>query len=301
MSGKFGIVYKLFAFMLIISIVLAALSVCALYPTLRTFFTQVDELELTSAAADYVKTIFGSSPEGLTEAYDNLAAKWDQFSDILYTNSTMINLAVFLCAVIYVLFIVFLMWGLYSVSDVINHGMSSNSKFGFASNLVYNFVKAMRFAFLYALCSLAFYAVGVLLIWAAFVSVFAVSAYLGCMVFCLIVFFMLALRSSLFACWIPAMTEGGEGAVSGLKISLRIAKKRFGKLFSMYFAYYIAVFSFAVIFGLVTFGIGFLLIVAASLVHAQVINLVFYYRYNGKRYYIDVLNVVDPSIKQRSL
>ena len=301
MTARFSTIYKLFLFLLVLAIVFAALSVSVLYPTLTDFIDQVKELEIVPAIGDYASTIFGSQPAEQEAAYAHLEDIYQSFLDIIAGNSVRINVAIVLAILLYFVFVIFMMWGMYSVSDIMHNYMSSNSKFGFASNLVANFVKAMRFSLLYTAISLLYYAVGVFLVWLLFVTAFKLSAMVGCFLTLLIFFALTALRRTVLAGWAPAMVSDGMSVTEALKESGKMAKDRFSYLMGWYFAYYLIVFAIAIVFGLVTFGIGFIFVVIASLMHAQIFDLVVYYRYKGKRYYVDVLNVVDPNIKQRTL
>lgn len=300
MSARFSTVYKLFLFLLVLALIASAVSVGVLLPTLSGFIDQVRELQIADAIGDYAKTIFGDIPEAQEAAYAHLEEVYAGFKSIIEGNSLMINVAIILAILLYFVFVIFMMWGMYSVSDIIHNYMSSNSKFGFASNLVVNFVKAMRYASLYTLVSLVYYALGAFIVWLLFISVFKASAFVGCMVSLLVFFFLTALRSALFAGWAPAIVADGMSTTAALAESFKMAKQRFSALMGWYFAYYILVFSLAILFAVVTLGIGAVLVVIVSLFHTRIFDMVVYYRYKGKRYYVDVFNVIDPTVKQRT-
>ncbi len=301
MSARFTTVYKLFVFLLIVATLATGVAVGVLYPTLADFIDQVKELQIGQAIAEYAQTVFGSEPGAQETAYDNIVAVYHSFLDLIDGNSFAINLAIVLAILLYFAFIVFMMWGMYSVSDIIHNFMSSNSKFGFASNLIVNFVRAMRYALLYAAVSLIYYAVGVFIVWLLFISVFKLSAFVGCAVTLAVFFLLTAIRSTVLAGWAPAMVSDNMTATSALRKSAEMAKSRFGYLLGWYFAYYLVIFALAILIGVVTFGIGSVFIIIASLMLSRIFDMVVYYRYTGKRYYTDVMNVVDPTIKQRTI
>ena len=301
MSARFSTVYKLFLFLLVLAIVAAAVSVGVLLPTLSGFIDQVGELQILKAVGDYAKTIFGDQPDAQQAAYARLVETYDSFLGIIDGNSLMINLAIVLAVLLYFVFILFMMWGMYCISDITHNYMSSNSKFGFASNLVVNFVRAMRYASLYTLLSLVYYALGMFIVWLLFLTVYKGSAFVGCMMTLLVFFVLTAVRSSLFAGWAPAMVADDMTARAALGESFRMARDRFGSLFGWYFGYYVLVFSATILLGVVTFGIGSVFVVIVSLFHTRIFDMVVYYRYKGKRYYVDVFNVIDPTIKQRTI
>lgn len=301
MSARFSTAYKLFLFLIVLALIASAVSVGILFPTLADFIEQVEELQVLKSIGEYAKTIFGDQPEAQASAYAHLEEVYGQFLAIIDSNSFRINLAIVLAILLYFVFVLFMMWGMYSVSDIMHNYMSSNSKFGFASNLIVNFVRAMRYASLYTLLSLVYYALGVFAAWLLFITVFKVSALLGCMITLLVFFLLTALRSALFAGWVPAMVSDGMTARAALVESFRMAKARFSSLLGWYLAYYVLIFAATILIGVVTFGIGSVFVVIVSLLHARIFDMVVYYRYKGKRYYVDVFNVIDPTIKQRTI
>ena len=75
----------------------------------------------------------------------------------------------------------------------------------------------------------------------------------------------------------------------------------FGLLMSWYFAYYVLMFAATILLGVATFGIGSVFVIIVALLHTRIFDMVVYYRYKGRRYYVDVFNVIDPTIKQRTI
>ncbi len=301
LTSRFSITYKLLVFVLIVTFLFSVLTVCALYPTLADLRNNMNELALGDAIGNYVREALKGEPELQAQAYENLSSKFDQAGDIIRNNSLQINLSIVWFVLIYLLYVVFFSWGQYCVSDVINHHMSSNSKFGFSSNLIVNFKKAMRYSLLYTAITIGFMIVVALLFWLSFATLFKVAPVLGLASAVGIFVLAMAVRRALLFGWIPAMVSDGLGVVDGLKKAISLLKQRFAYALGLYVVYYIAWFALTVAITLFTFGVGTLFAISISLALAQACDLVIYYRTVGKRYYIDVLNVVDPSIKQRSL
>ena len=251
LTSRFSITYKLLVFLIVITFLFSVLTVCAVYPTLSDLRNNMNELDLGNAVKGYVREALQGNPEKQAEAYEMLSAKFDQATEIVRNNSLQINLSIVWLVLLYLLYVVFFSWGQYCVSDVINHHMSSNSKFGFSSNLIVNFKKAMRYSLLYTAITIGFMIVVALLYWLSFATLFKVAPLIG----------LASAVAIFYVSWI------------GLTIAI----------------------------SLFTFFVGTLFAISVSLALAQACDLVIYYRTVGKRYYIDVLNVVDPSIKQRSL
>ena len=301
LTSRFSITYKLLVFLIVITFLFSVLTVCAVYPTLSDLRNNMNELDLGNAVKGYVREALQGNPEKQAEAYEMLSAKFDQATEIVRNNSLQINLSIVWLVLIYLLYVVFFSWGQYCVSDVINHHMSSNSKFGFSSNLIVNFKKAMRYSLLYTAITIGFMIVVALLYWLSFATLFKVAPLIGLASAVAIFVFAMALRRALLFGWIPAMVADGLDVVDGLKKAMSLLKQRFTYAFGLYLIYYVAWLGLTIAITVFTFFVGTLFAISVSLALAQACDLVIYYRTVGKRYYIDVLNVVDPSIKQRSI
>lgn len=301
LTSRFSIVYKLLVFLIVVTFLFSVLTVCAIYPTLSDLRNNMNELDLGNAVKGYVREALQGNPEKQAEAYEMLSAKFDQATEIVRNNSLQINLSIVWLVLIYLLYVVFFSWGQYCVSDVINHHMSSNSKFGFSSNLIVNFKKAMRYSLLYTAITIGFMIVVALLYWLSFATLFKVAPLIGLASAVAIFVFAMALRRALLFGWIPAMVADGLDVVDALKKAGSLLKQRFTYAFGLYLIYYVAWLGLTIAITVFTFFVGTLFAISVSLALAQACDLVIYYRTVGKRYYIDVLNVVDPSIKQRSI
>lgn len=301
LTSRFSITYKLLVFLIVITFLFSVLTVCVIYPTLAGLRNNMHELDLGNAIRTYVHEALQGNPDKQAEAYDMLSAKFDQAGEIIRNNSLQINLSIVWLVLLYLLYVVFFSWGQYCVSDVINHHMSSNSKFGFSSNLIVNFKKAMRYSLMYTAITIGFMIVVALLYLLSFATLFKVAPMVGLFSAVAIFVVAMAVRRALLFGWIPAMVSDGLGVIDGLKKAMSLLKQRFSYAFGLYLIYYVAWLGLTVAISLFTFFVGTLFAISVSLALAQACDLVIYYRTVGKRYYIDVLNVVDPSIKQRSL
>lgn len=301
LTSRFSITYKLLVFLLVLTFVFSVLMVCAVYPTISDLRNNINELGLGDAIKNYVREALKGEPQLQAQAYEELSSKFDTAAEIVRNNNLQINLSIVWLVLLYLLYVVFFSWGQYCVSDVMNHHMSSNSKFGFSSNLIVNFKKAMCYALLYTAITIAFMIVVALFFWLSFATLFKVAPIVGLASAVGIFVLALAVRRALLFGWVPAMVADGLGVTDGLKKGMSLLKQRFAYALGLYVIYYIAWLGLTLAITVFTFFVGTLFAISISLALAQVCDLVIYYRTVGKRYYIDVLNVVDPSIKQRSI
>ena len=81
--------------------------------------------------------------------------------------------------------------------------------------------------------------------------------------------------------------------------NFKVAQKYFLDALGMYFMVYLIALILSAVVGVLTFGIGFMIVVSMCTVFAQAYDLVNYYHYCGKKYYRDAQSVVDPTKKYK--
>lgn len=85
--------------------------------------------------------------------------------------------------------------------------------------------------------------------------------------------------------------------VQALKYNFKALKERFTATFGTYFIYGIIMAMLTVTSLIVTFGVGTIVLLAASLVFVRIMNMVSYYHINGLKYYKADNVVIDNTRK----
>lgn len=302
-TSRFSLLYKVIAYLLLITIIFSVLGVAAFVPTLKGVISELKNIGIKESLINYVNALLKGDASGsnitINEAYNNLVISIDKVFHVLDNHDT----AVIVASVFLFAFIILFMYAYhlvyYTTSGVIHAFMSSNSRYGFASNFVANLKKSSLFSVLYTPLVVIYYLLSIMLIVVLTLVASKINGYFGIWFGYLLSVALLALRRTLFAAWIPAMVVDGKNPIEALKINEKFIQKRFLKLFSYYFTAYMTSIVALAIFTILTAAVATIFMFAAILVIFQVIDMVEYYTYFGYKYYIDDQTVVDPKRKYR--
>lgn len=309
--SKYSLVYKIAIALIILLVIFCVIGYAILAPTLSSFVKELQTLNLDDTIKEYLSSVFkgvqsGDAGEGLidnngeqTAEYQKLVQGIKDAVEIFKNNLGAIWGSIVAIVLLIILFSIVYYVFLYTVTDIMNAFMSSDSEYGFTSNLVANLAKSLKFSLAYVGLSL------VLLAFMISLSVglgFLFSAWnnlAGIMVSYFTLLLMLSIKRALFAGWMSAYLVSDMTLKESLVANFKIAQKYFRDALGMYFMVYLIALIFSVVVGILTFGIGFMIVVSMCTVYAQAYDLVNYYHYCGKKYYKDAQNVVDPTKKYK--
>ena len=309
--SKYSLVYKLAIALILVLVILCVIGYAILAPTLSSFVKELRTLNLDDTIKEYLSSVFkgvqsDDAGEGLidnyggqTVEYQNLVQGIKDAVEIFRNNLGAIWGGIVAIVLLIILFSVFYYVFLYTVTDIMNAFMSSDSEYGFTSNLVANLAKSVKFSLTYVGLSL------VLLAFIISLSVglgFLFSAWnnlAGIMVSYFTLLLKLSIKRALFAGWMPAYLVSDMTLKESLVANFKVAQKYFLDALGMYFMVYLIALILSAVVGVLTFGIGFMIVVSMCTVFAQAYDLVNYYHYCGKKYYRDAQNVVDPTKKYK--
>lgn len=310
--SKYSLVYQFAIALIIVLVIFCVIGYAILAPTLSTFVDEIKTLHLDETIREYLSSVFKgvqntdeigdsiiNTEGGQTVEYQNLVQGLKDAVKIFKNNLGAIWGGVVAIVLLIILFAVFYYVFLYTVTDIMNAFMSSDSEYGFTSNLVANLAKSIKFAFAYVGLSL------VLLAFIASLSVglgFLFSAWnnlAGILVAYFTMLLTLSIKRALFAGWMPAYVVSDMTLKESLVANFKVAQKYFRDSLGMYFMVYLIALILSVVVGILTLGIGFMIVVSLCTVYAQAYDLVNYYHFCGKKYYKDAQNVVDPTKKYK--
>ena len=111
---------------------------------------------------------------------------------------------------------------------------------------------------------------------------------------------LIALKRSVFAMWLPTYINEELGIFKSLQKAILTNKDLIIKNWGLFTAINFVSYMFIMLFGLITFGIGFIMATSFLNIFYQSIGLVIYYRRNERKYYIDAETVIDSkhSVKE---
>ena len=284
--SKFGLVYKIIVFFLIVVLIVGAVAFAVAHPAMQNLSDKIGD----TGFVQHAKSGIGKLLRGNSDFLNEFQAAYDSFEELAsvlrsakgeWTNLSVTFFVAFV-VVTYLLALSFLPF-----SDILRNFMSSKSEYGFLSNLVANAGRAALYALLYTLfvftSQFAIFAL-------AFFLFFRLLPKIGLLAFSvsyLVLTLLSALKSTLFAGWLPATVTENVGVIKGFAVGIRAIGKRFLRAFwTFVFLSWIMTASVSA-FGVLTFGIGFIIAIPSFFIVYRIAELVLYFDACGYHYYID--------------
>lgn len=301
-TTKFSLIYKLLLFMMIVFLVLFAIGMVTIYPTLSDMIKEINDMHLIKSTINYVQGLlkgFDTDIEGESApgylTFEELVAKFTVLKDTIVEYSTRVAVSFVLLGVLIYLFCLVVSVMRYTTASILNTFMSCNGKDGFMSNMLRNLKRALAFGFSCVSLSILYYAVTIGVSVGLALLVAKANKLMGAAVGYLAIMISVSSKRALFATWLPNMVAKEVSVGVALKNSTKDLPKTFAGVFSgefiMYMIFNILLASSVV----VTIGISIPILFVVGLLFIQTYELVYFYHHNNLRYYIDHQRVIDPT------
>ncbi len=291
--SKATLSFKMVLYLLIIVLIFGIIGFSIIMPISKGLRADIEELGIGYKFANYVEaSLTGHDTE---EARLVLVEALEQIDDIMSTWSGEVIAAVVIFIILALLYAVAYFMSYYTVSDILNNFMSSNSEYGFGANHVANMKKSIVFALWYTLYIVGVYVIGFTVSIALGLLIGRLSALLGLFVMYLLAMATLALRRALTPFWLPAMVSKDLSCKDAFYKNIEQLKGRFWKTFGAYFVLYIIGIVLFIGSTILTFGVATIFMFSAIWLYMQIRDMVAFYHINGMKYYIDEQTVVDPT------
>ncbi len=292
--SKFGLVYKIIVYFLLVVLIVGAIAFAVAHPALQKLADKIGD----TGFVQHAKNGIGKFIRGNGEYLDDFQAAYDSFGEVEetvrsakteWTNLT-ITLYIAFAVVTYLLALSCLPF-----SDILRNFMSSKSEYGFMSNLVANGRRAALYALLFTIFVFTSQAAIFLLCVILFIKLFAKIGLLSVSVCYLLFSLLSALRSTIFAGWLPATVTENVGVFKGFSVGIRAIGKRFLRSFwTFVFLNWILTAALSA-FGVLTFGVGLIIAIPSAFIMYRIVELVLYFDACGYRYYVDAQTVKEIS------
>ena len=290
--SKANLVFKMVLFLLILTILATVVGFAIIAPISKGVRADISEVGIGFKFGRYVEaSITGNNVEIARQELVEAIYKIDDVIDA-WPGEVVGTVIAFIFVM--ALFGIIYFMSYYSLSDILNHFMSSNSHYGFGANLIANARKSVIFALWYVLYTIGIYGLGFTISIALGLAIGRVSALFGLFVMYLLALGTLALRRALTAFWLPGMVTLGLNARDSFFKNFELLKGRFWKTFGAYFMLYMISFVLLILATFVTFGVATLFMFAAIWLYYEIRDMVCFYHVNGMKYYIDEQTVVNP-------
>lgn len=191
----------------------------------------------------------------------------------------------------------------YPMSNSLNYYMGSINSYSFFTSFSDTFGKSLKITILKYLISLPIDFIIFIVFWFSlklFNSGIWIISILAPFIIVLLLVLLLALKSSLFACWIPIMVTMNYNVWKSLGIGIKTTFRYFWKVYGTAVGMILTVIVLNFFLGLFTFGVGFILSIPISFLLFSAFGMVVTFEGVGNRYYVDVYNVVTPQKKEKS-
>ena len=288
--SKFGLVYKIIVYFLIVVLIVGAIAFAVAHPALQSLLDKVGDAGfIQHAKSGFAKFIRGN--EGFSEEFQAAYDSFGELEETLHTAKTEWTKLTVTFFIAFAVITYLLALNCLPFSDILRNFMSSRSEFGFMSNLVANAGRAALYALLFTLIVFTSHVAIIVLAVFVFFKLYAKIGFLAFSVSYLILTLLFALKSTVFAGWLPATVTENVGVIKGFGIGIRAIGRRFMRSFwTFVFLNWIltAVIS---LFGILTFGVGFVIAIPSAFIMYRIVELVLYYDACGYRYYVDAQTV----------
>lgn len=291
--SNMGYVLKIFLWVLLSLIIVAAVGVAILLPIFNFYEAQTGVADAITAIqgnlSDFVNANVGIK-QFITDSYhDIIALVTAAFGNVGATVGL-----IFAIIFLYLLYSFLSGLSLYPTADIVNKIMSSNMRFGFASNMALNFKKAVK----YSACRL-------LLTFPADIIILGIMLGLGyglmsafkifaLPVLLIVALLLLTLRAMLFSGWLPRMLFHPEEKVfTSWTRSFPFVKANFKGFFKAYFITFICAYLLVFGFSIITFGLIAVLVPSLYYFLLRTVELVGYYKLKGLCFYTDASTVIN--------
>lgn len=292
---KFGLVYRIILYVLIVILIITAIGLCFLLPTLNNIKTDEYLIDCYNGAVEAV--------EGFTENEESFKNSFELLRDNVYNaydyirenTSTTANL-ILMILVLFILYRFAITLCYVSISDINKEFMTSNLRYSFLANFIKNFRLALNFSLGYAAIFIpidfALSMIVVLIVMGLF-PVIGIFAFSVAMVAGIYIF---ALRMTLMSGVLPFMLmEKETNFFKALKKSMPMIKYNFrGFLRNIILALIVYV-TLTTSCAISTAGVIPILSVAMFTIFTRILELCYYFRYKRTKYYIDFNTVVDAT------
>lgn len=285
------LIWKIMLYLVIAIVVVGGLSFLMALPIVQLLINESYFIKISEVYSNFINNL---DLKALIMKIGDLSVK---FVDIINDNFSEIFLSLFgFSFVLFVLGSVIIKF--YSVpTDVcLYYYMSSNTKHSFMNAYASSFKKNIAFQIVNLLFLLPinfgiyylllysfrlFRVGGIIIFLSPFIILFGFSI-------------LMALKHTIFCGWLPSVVVRNKGVFAGLKDSMIIPKRRFGRTFGNAFSLELTAVCLNVFGGVFTYGVGLIITVPITILLYSIFGMVAYYSATGQRYYLDQFNVMAP-------
>ncbi|NCA67222.1 MAG: hypothetical protein EOM87_04060 [Clostridia bacterium] len=293
--SRFTIIFKIILYFVVVMLIFVTIAGSALAPTIRTVKSEIENTGVfTEFKEGFVKLTKGDSD--FTESFQRASASLGEIAEIFTNNRTRVIWAIAI-VMLFVLLAAYVMTLSYvSFSDIINHFMCTNSRFGFLSNFISNLKRSLLYGLMHLLTvSVSNILIGYFLLFLTGVLLQAIGILCAPIILTLGVL-LYSLKSTVFAGWLPAIVHDNKKVLPALVAGIRTISERGSEAFLSFVMMHSLALIMVIVFSFTTFGAGLIIAIPTVMMFHRTLELVLYYNANEYKYYVDNEKVIKISI-----
>jgi hypothetical protein len=278
------LIFKVLIYVFILSLLCAAILVSIISPLLKTLDTSFD---FSERVLGMLSDLIGNGRPGALRQFFN------ELSSTLESISSEIAVAVVLIIIVVFAAKFFLSLTAMPLGEVVYGRMSQNFSVMFHNVLVSSLGKSLLYALIKAFVTIV--ADGIIIVVSYYL---AKLLYIGLGVYgialaAFVMFALLASRIAILGQWVPQIVCERKSVAAAFRDSFQYSAKYFTRVMPVAFLILVIDFSAVMLTTVVTFGILPAIIAPVSLVWITNLNLVAYFYFNKKKFYVDEVTVIN--------
>ena len=297
--SNLGTMWKILLYKVVALLIFIALMFAVVYPQVGGLLSSIGKTGLFTNFSNIVTSVLQINPElgiivgqfneSLTEALEILANNGVPFAWVYISTFVIFCAYRFLNKLLDV-----------PLTTVLDTNLNSCAKMPLMPALFKNFKQSVKYSALSLLVTLPSSIVMILIIYfitqglMLWFGSFALFFIVFFIMFLIVVFF--AFHSVLFSMWRPSVVTGGMDILPAFREGTKISFKNFWLLYTYYIIIYLGGIFLNLIIAVFTCGAGLIVSLPLSMLLVSIFQLVFYFSYKRKKYYLDGDTVVGARL-----
>ena len=295
LMSRYGIIFKVIVYSIIALLFLLTIAYSIAAPIMSDTVQAIRDTGWSEKIETFIRAFFNGE-ENISNTFSNIGLSIGQIYSILVNN----HVAVLDCIAVFIVFAVVAIYVLnlahLSYSDVINHFMNSNSRFGFVSNFIFNLKKSALYSLLYLATKLPLMLVVCVIVFFVGYGLASYSVLLALPICYIVGILLFSLVNVLFMGWVPAIVVDGVPVHKAINAGVDVIGKHFAYSYMNSFMAHFLASIFIVVCAIGTFGAGILIAVPTAIMFRKILELVLYYSARGYKYYSSDATIIEGKL-----
>lgn len=284
LGRNFDLVLKVLIYGFVLLLICSALLIAIVNPILNALNSNLD---LSGRISDILSDLMNREHDDIIGRFvQDLGAVLSEISSQIFVAILLIILVVFIAKFFFSLIDV-------PLSEVIYGRMSQNFSVMFSNVLVSSLGKALLYSLINTAVTVAADTlIAVICYYFLRLMYLAIGPY-AISIAALVFFGLLAARMALLGQWVPQIVCEKKSVARAFRDSFKTSYKYFWKVMPVMFVVNILMFSMIMTTLILTFGLLPAMAIPFFLIQTATLNLVAYFTYNKKKFYVDEVTVVN--------